>query len=117
MKAVRFYGINDVRIEEIPRPVPKGGEVLIKVGGAGVCHSDLHIIKDGILGEIKEPFTLGHENAGWIEAVGEGVTEYKKGDAVLVYGPWAAATANRVKPPMKTTAITNQNCLWVEALD
>lgn len=87
MKAVRFYGKDDVRIEEIEKPTPKGGEVLIKIGGAGVCHSDLHIIKDGIIGDIP-PFTLGHENAGWVEAVGEGVTNYKKGDAVIVYGPW-----------------------------
>lgn len=88
MKAVRFYGTNDVRVEEVERPVPKGDEVLIKIGAAGVCHSDLHIIKDGILGEITEPFTLGHENAGWVEEVGEAVTAYKKGDAVIVYGPW-----------------------------
>lgn len=88
MKAVRLYGTNDVRIEEIEKPIPTGDEVLIRIGAAGVCHSDLHVIKDGVLGEIKEPFTLGHENAGWVEEVGEAVTGYKKGDAVIVYGPW-----------------------------
>ncbi|WP_179353524.1 NAD(P)-dependent alcohol dehydrogenase [Winogradskyella vidalii] len=89
MKAVRFYGKDDVRIEDIEKPSPKTGEVLIKIGGAGVCHSDLHIIHDGIPGADElTPFTLGHENAGWVEELGEGVTEYKKGDAVIVYGPW-----------------------------
>lgn len=88
MRAVRLYGINDVRIEEIEKPIPTGDEVLIRIGAAGVCHSDLHVIKEGVLGEIKEPFTLGHENAGWVEEVGEAVTGYKKGDAVIVYGPW-----------------------------
>lgn len=87
MKAVRFYGVHDVRIEDIEVPKPKGGEVLIKVAGAGVCHSDLHVIDHGIAGN-NSPFTLGHENAGYVEEVGESVTGYKKGDAVMVYGPW-----------------------------
>ncbi len=88
MKAVRFLGTNDVRILEVEKPSPKGDEVLIKIGGAGVCHSDLHIIHDGILGPNPKPFTLGHENAGWVEAMGDTVTGFKVGDAVLVYGPW-----------------------------
>ncbi|SFS71871.1 alcohol dehydrogenase, propanol-preferring [Zhouia amylolytica] len=88
MKAVRFYGTNDVRIETMDKPTPQGDEVLIKIGGAGVCHSDLHVIHDGIMGEDPQPFTLGHENAGWVEATGNGVKGFKKGDAVLVYGPW-----------------------------
>lgn len=88
MKAVRFHGTNDVRIEDVEKPTPKGDEVLLKIGGAGVCHSDLHIIHDGILGPNPATFTLGHENAGWIEEMGDGVKGLKKGEAVLVYGPW-----------------------------
>lgn len=89
MKAVRFFGLNDVRIVDVQVPVPKAGEVLIKIGAAGVCHSDLHVIHDGLPGiDLAHPFTLGHENAGWIEALGAGVTGFAKGDAVLVFGPW-----------------------------
>ncbi|WBV61445.1 NAD(P)-dependent alcohol dehydrogenase [Chryseobacterium camelliae] len=87
MKAVRFFGHKDVRVvNDMEKPSPKGEEVLLKIGGAGVCHSDLHIIDEGTVGGTV--FTLGHENAGWIEEVGESVKGYKKGDAVLVYGPW-----------------------------
>jgi len=87
MKAVRFFGHQDVRVvNDLEKPIPKGDEVLLKIGGAGVCHSDLHIIDEGtVVGTV---FTLGHENAGWIEDVGSDVKGYKKGDAVLVYGPW-----------------------------
>jgi propanol-preferring alcohol dehydrogenase len=77
-------------LREVPVPEPGPGEVLIKVGGAGACHSDLHIMdaparpgKEGIY-----PFTLGHENAGWVEKLGPGATGFSVGDAVLVYGPW-----------------------------
>lgn len=87
MKAVRLFGQKDVRVvDNAETPTPKGDEVLLKIGGAGVCHSDLHIIDDGLLPI--SGFTLGHENAGWIEAIGPDVKGYKKGEAVLVYGPW-----------------------------
>ncbi len=87
MKAVRFFGQNDVRIvNDVEKPSPKGDEVLLKIAGAGVCHSDLHVIDDGIIPA--GPFTLGHENAGYIEEMGPEVKGFKKGDAVLVYGPW-----------------------------
>ncbi|MNU19218.1 alcohol dehydrogenase [compost metagenome] len=87
MKAVRYFGHKDVRVvNDLEKPTPTGDEVLLKIGGAGVCHSDLHIIDEGIITGIV--FTLGHENAGWVEAVGPAVKDYKKGDAVLVYGPW-----------------------------
>ena len=54
-------------------PEPGPGEVLVKVGGAGACHSDLHVMEwpPGAL-PYELPFTLGHENAGWVEALGAG---------------------------------------------
>ncbi len=87
MKAVRFFGHKDVRVvNDMEKPVPTGDEVLLKIGAAGVCHSDLHIIDEGtVQGAV---FTLGHENAGWVEETGPSVKGFKKGDAVLVYGPW-----------------------------
>ena len=53
--------------------------MLIKIGGAGVCHSDLHILDHGLAGPTS--FTLGHENAGWVAELGQGATGWKEGDA------------------------------------
>jgi len=74
---------------EVPVPEPGPGEVLIKVGGAGACHSDLHLMEwpPGTLG-FDPPFTLGHENAGWVEELGAGVEGLEVGEPVAVYGPW-----------------------------
>jgi alcohol dehydrogenase, propanol-preferring len=76
-------------LRDVPVPEPGPGEVLVKVGGAGACHSDLHVMEwpAGSL-PYELPFTLGHENAGWVEAVGAGVDALRPGDAVAVYGPW-----------------------------
>jgi len=76
-------------LREVPVPEPGPGQVLVKIGGAGACHSDLHLMEwpPGQLG-FDVPFTLGHENAGWVEAVGAGVEGVDVGEAVAVYGPW-----------------------------
>ncbi len=72
---------------EVPEPGP--GEILVKIGGAGMCHSDLHLMDwpPGIM-PFDPPFTLGHENAGWVERLGDGARGFEPGDAVAVYGPW-----------------------------
>ena len=59
-------------VEEVELDPPKAREVLVQVAAAGVCHSDLHLV-DGELGEGRWPMVLGHEGAGVVEAVGEGV--------------------------------------------
>ena len=76
-------------LRDVPVPEPGPGEVLIKVGGAGACHSDLHVM-DWPAGTLpyELPFTLGRENAGWIEAIGAGVGGWQPDDAVAVYGAW-----------------------------
>jgi len=77
-------------LEDVDSPEPGPGEVLVKVAGAGACHSDVAIYKEFAAdtpGSIPPPFTLGHENAGWVEAVGPGVDGITVGDAYLVYGP------------------------------
>ncbi|HLQ06734.1 MAG TPA: zinc-binding dehydrogenase [Nitrososphaerales archaeon] len=68
-------------LEEIKRPEPKVGEVLVKVSACGVCHSDLHVIK----GELPFPLpaVLGHEVSGVVEETGPGVQGLNKGDAVV----------------------------------
>ena len=85
MRAFQIVGPHSTDLTSVPEPEPRPGEVLIKVGAAGACHSDLHII-DAPVGSYPSPLTLGHENAGWIEAMGPGVTGWEKGEAVAIYG-------------------------------
>jgi propanol-preferring alcohol dehydrogenase len=72
---------------------------LIKIGGAGVCHSDLHVMDEDL--GFKPPFTLGHENAGWVSSVGGGVVGVKEGDAVAVYGPWGCGRCHACQLSME----------------
>lgn len=72
---------------DVPIPEPSGpADVLVRLGGAGVCATDLHSI-DGLMepAGVALPRVLGHENAGWVEAVGDGVSTVHTGDAVVVY--------------------------------
>jgi NAD+-dependent secondary alcohol dehydrogenase Adh1 len=89
MKAVRVHRYKEApMIDEVPQPdLRSEDDVLVRVGGAGVCRTDLHVV-DGWFEEVMPvdaPFTLGHENAGWIEAVGANVTNMAVGDAVIVH--------------------------------
>ncbi|WP_286437352.1 alcohol dehydrogenase catalytic domain-containing protein [Myroides odoratimimus] len=112
MKAVRFLGLHDVKIvDDMPIPVPTGEQVLIKVAGAGVCHSDLHVIDDGI---VPGPFTLGHENAGYVEAMGESVKGFKKGDAVVYMVLGDVGIVSHANNLLRTTVITMRVRLQVE---
>ncbi len=87
MQAVRFVGVgHPARIEDVPKPSPGPGQVLVRIGGAGVCHSDLHVMEEDL--GFAPPFTLGHENAGWVAELGGGVSGFKEGDPVAIYGPW-----------------------------
>lgn len=85
MKAAVFYGMNDLRVEErkIPEVIP--GYVLVKVHACGICGTDMHIF-DGAEGAAPTPpgTVLGHEFAGEVVAVGEGVTGVAVGDRVCV---------------------------------
>ena len=80
---------SEPELREVPVPEPGPGQVLVKVGGAGACHSDLHLMEwpPGTL-DFDVPFTLGHENAGWVESLGAGVEGLEVGEPVAVYGPW-----------------------------
>lgn len=90
MKALRLtqWG-NPAELCEVAAPEPGPGQVIIKVAAAGACHSDLHLM-DWPEGQLPWtlPFTLGHENAGWVHEVGDGVEGLSRGQPVLVYGPW-----------------------------
>ena len=89
MKAAVLYDYNQAfRIEEVDVPKPRGNEVLIKVVGSGVCHSDLHLIKGDFRDQLPLtfPFILGHEVSGIVEEVGEEASQYiAPGTEVLVY--------------------------------
>jgi alcohol dehydrogenase, propanol-preferring len=93
VRALQFVAPNQpFEVREVPTPDPRPGQVLVKVGGAGACHSDLHL-KDWPAETLDQfgfslPFTLGHENAGWVEALGDGVRGLEVGEPVAVYGPW-----------------------------
>ena len=98
MKALRLIDWKtDPELVEVPKPTPGPGEVVVKIGGAGACHSDLHVMHDFEPGMMpwKVPFTLGHENAGWVDSVGDGVTAVSEGDAVAVYGAWGCGKCSR----------------------
>jgi NAD+-dependent secondary alcohol dehydrogenase Adh1 len=89
MRAVRLHRYHaDPSIDEIPEPEPTGPlDVVVKIGGAGVCRTDLHII-EGQWDAVQHPqlpYVLGHENAGWIHAVGEGVSNVAVGDTVILH--------------------------------
>ncbi|GAA0578720.1 S-(hydroxymethyl)mycothiol dehydrogenase [Actinomadura livida] len=71
-----------VRIETIVVPDPGPGEAVVKIQACGVCHTDLHYREGGINDEF--PFLLGHEAAGVVEQVGDGVTEVGPGDFVIL---------------------------------
>jgi propanol-preferring alcohol dehydrogenase len=83
MKAVRLHQESRVRVEEIPDPAPGAGEVRVAVKAAGVCGTDLHAAH-GRLPVPVLPVTMGHEGAGVVDAVGEGVAGIEVEDRVLL---------------------------------
>lgn len=90
---------SEPRITEVPEPEPGPGQVLVRVAAAGACHSDLHLMHDFEEGSVpwSPPFTLGHENAGWVHALGAGVTGFEIGEPVAVYGPWGCGHCIRCR--------------------
>lgn len=105
MRALRLMRWNsEPELVELPEPEPGPGQVVIRVGGAGACHSDLHLMHDFQPGQMPwdPPFTLGHENAGWVHALGEGVTGLEIGQPVAVYGPWGCGFCERCRVGVET---------------
>lgn len=89
MKAVRFVRKGSPpQFQDVPKPVLKDpDDVIVRIAGAGVCRTDLHILDGAAPLEPAPapPFTLGHENTGWIDAVGENVDSVSVGDPVILH--------------------------------
>lgn len=85
-RVCRLHGKEDLRIEREPIVSPESGEVLVRVMRGGICGSDLHYYLDGGFGPIRvrEPIIIGHEFAGYVEALGQGVEHLEIGDRVAV---------------------------------
>ena len=111
MKAVRLHEYHQQpTVDEVDEPTVTGPlDVVVKVGGAGVCRTDLHII----LGQWDErmsptlPYTIGHENSGWIHEVGAGVTNVAVGDTVILH-PLATCGLCRA-----CRRATTRRCWWI----
>ena len=90
-------------LREVVEPEPAAGQVVVRIGGAGACHSDLHLLDEFAGGPPgwSPPFTLGHENAGWVHTVGDGVTGVEIGEPVAVYGPWGCGRCHRCRQGME----------------
>jgi propanol-preferring alcohol dehydrogenase len=103
MRAFQFVELQKpAELREVAVPEPGPGEVLIKIGGAGACHSDLHILETPAnTPGMSLPFTLGHENAGWVEKLGSGATGFAVGDPVIVYGPWGCGSCANCRVGME----------------
>jgi NAD+-dependent secondary alcohol dehydrogenase Adh1 len=89
MRAVQVVGYNTkLQLTEIPEPELTGPlDVIVRIGGAGVCRTDLHIL-EGQWAEksgVQLPYTIGHENAGWVHAVGDAVSNVAVGDKVILH--------------------------------
>src|SRR6266571_5390414 len=89
MKAVRLHRYEqEPVVEEVAEPKITGPhDVIVRIGGAGLCRTDLHII-EGQWAEksgVTLPYTLGHENAGWVQAIGSAVSNVAVGDTVIMH--------------------------------
>ena len=99
MKAIRLHSYGQPpQLEDVPEPQATGpDDVVVRIGGAGLCRTELHIIDgwfaDAIPAEL--PLVLGHENAGWVQAVGPAVEHLAVGDPVICHPNPPAACAAR----------------------
>jgi NAD+-dependent secondary alcohol dehydrogenase Adh1 len=89
MRAVQVVAYHDkLQLTDIPEPEVSGPlDVVVKIGGAGVCRTDLHILEGqwAEKSQVSLPYTIGHENAGWVHAVGAAVTNVAVGDKVILH--------------------------------
>jgi len=89
MRAVRVTGYHQpLEMSDVGKPEVTGPhDVVVRIGGAGVCRTDLHILEGqwAEKSQVALPYTIGHENAGWVDAVGSAVTNVAAGDKVILH--------------------------------
>src|SRR5436309_7988186 len=89
MKAVRLHHYHEQpKIEQVDEPKMTGPlDVIVRIGGAGLCRTDLHIIEGqwAKITGVSLPYTLGHENAGWVHEIGSAVSNVAVSDTVIVH--------------------------------
>lgn len=89
MKAVRLHTYHQQPVvEDVPEPTVQGPfDVVVRIGGAGVCRTDLHIIEQQWEAKsgVQLPYTIGHENAGWVHEIGSAVSNVAVGDTVILH--------------------------------
>jgi len=89
MKAVRVHRYEErPTVDDVPEPkITEPLDVIVRIGGAGLCRTDLHIIEGQWASRagVQLPYTIGHENAGWVHEVGPGVTHVAPGDTVILH--------------------------------
>ncbi|MCW2620854.1 MAG: Alcohol dehydrogenase GroES domain protein [Frankiales bacterium] len=105
MKALRLQQWqHQPELVDVAEPVAGPHDVVIQVAGAGLCHSDLNII-DNYTADTRPwrlPFTLGHENAGWVSSLGSEVVGFRPGQAVAVYAPWGCGACESCRAGVDT---------------
>jgi NADPH2:quinone reductase len=123
MKAIRvskFGGPEELRLEELPRPAPGAGEVLVRVAAAGVNPYEAYI-RSGTYPSLPDlPYTPGSDGAGTVEAVGTGVDSVKPGDRVYIagslsgtYAEYALALEGKVRPLPGRVSFSQGAGVWV----
>jgi L-iditol 2-dehydrogenase len=80
MRAVRFEGVGRIAVQEVEKPTPGPGDLVVRVEASGICGTDRHILREEF--SSRPPVTLGHEFSGIVEAMGPGVAGFKIGDRV-----------------------------------
>jgi propanol-preferring alcohol dehydrogenase len=109
MKAFQLLGgsaavADTTALNDVSQPDPGPGQVLVRIGGAGACHSDISLMEFSAAGPREVPMTLGHENAGWIEAFGPGTLPtpgLEIGAPVAVYGAWGCGQCMNCRKGME----------------
>ena len=112
MKALQLVAWQSApELREVDVPSPQPGQVLVKVEGAGLCHSDLHVLEwaEGTF-PWQLPMTLGHEVAGTVAALGAGARGVAEGEPVLVYGPWGCGICRQCANGSENLCALRRGC-------
>ncbi|HEY8351514.1 MAG TPA: alcohol dehydrogenase catalytic domain-containing protein, partial [Sphingomonadales bacterium] len=84
MKAVVYYGVGDIRLEDVPEPrIKEPTDAIVRLTASAICGTDIHMVR-GTLADMKPGTILGHEGVGVVEELGSMVRNFKEGDRVVI---------------------------------